>query len=48
MMKMLKFEIKNFRHIKNQTIEFGEKITIIACQIANAKLLRRLARRGGG
>lgn len=36
-MKLTKLEIKAFRHIKNQTIEFGEKITAISGQNSTGK-----------
>lgn len=36
-MKILRLEIENFRHIKNQNIEFGEKLTVIAWQNSTGK-----------
>ena len=31
-MKVTKLKIKNFRHIENQEIEFGKKLTVITGQ----------------
>lgn len=36
-MKLTKLEVKNFRHIKNQRIEFGDKITAISGQNSTGK-----------
>lgn len=36
-MKITKLNIKNFRHIKNQTIEFGDKLTVITGQNGTGK-----------
>lgn len=29
-MKLKSLEIKNFRHVENQTIEFGDSLTVIS------------------
>lgn len=36
-MKLLRLEIEDFRHIKNQSIEFGENLTIISGQNSTGK-----------
>jgi len=36
-MKFTKLEVKNFRHIKNQQIEFGDKLTAISGQNSTGK-----------
>ena len=36
-MKITKLDVNNFRHIKNQTIEFGEKLTVITGQNSTGK-----------
>ena len=36
-MKIIKLHVKNFRHIKNQTIEFGDKLTAITGQNSTGK-----------
>jgi predicted ATPase len=36
-MKLLKLEVENFRHIKNQTIQFGERLTVITGQNSTGK-----------
>ena len=36
-MKLLKLYVENFRHVKNQTIEFGENLTVICGQNSTGK-----------
>lgn len=36
-MKLLRLDVENFRHVKNQTIEFGENLTVICGQNSTGK-----------
>ena len=36
-MKIKSLIVKNFRHIENQTIEFGEKLTVLSGQNSTGK-----------
>ncbi|NCQ81393.1 ATP-binding protein [bacterium] len=36
-MRLTKLEVRNFRHIRNQEIEFGDKLTAISGQNSTGK-----------